>query len=96
MFVIKKCSFYIINLLIVCIFLKSKTVKVIWKPFYLPRAVLQIKDSNIYMSQDLTERTFWQQKSIVRYLQREKDLTIVNNYRKFEELIFTNNTAVSV
>ena len=48
------------------------------------------------MSQDLTEGTFWQQKSIVRYLQRKKDLAIVNNYRKFEEIIFTNNKDMSV
>ena len=43
------------------------------------------------MSQDLTEGTFWQDKSKVRYLQRKKDLAVVNNYRKFEENIFTNN-----
>ena len=48
------------------------------------------------MSQDLTERTFWQQKSLVRYLQRKKDLVIVNNYRKFEEIVFTNNKDMSV
>ena len=34
------------------------------------------------MSQDLTGRTFWQYKSKVRYLQRKKDLAVVNNYRK--------------
>ena len=48
------------------------------------------------MSQDLTEGTFWQQKSIVRYLQRKKDLAIVDNNRKFEEIIFTNNEDMSV
>ena len=50
----------------------------------------------IYVSQDLTEGTFWQQKSIMRYLQRKKDLAIVNNYRKFEAIIFTNNKDMSV
>ena len=50
----------------------------------------------IHLSQDLTGGTFWQQKSIVRYLQRNKDLAIVNNYRKFEEIIFTNNKDMSV
>ena len=30
------------------------------------------------MSQDLTEGTIWQQKSKVRYLQRKKDLAVVN------------------
>ena len=48
------------------------------------------------MSQDLTKGTFWQQKSIVRYLQRKKYLAIVNNYRTFEEIIFTNNKNMSV
>ena len=48
------------------------------------------------MSQDLTEGTFWQLKSIVRYLQRKKDLAIVNNYRKFEEIMFTNNKYMSL
>ena len=43
------------------------------------------------MSQDLTKGTFWQLKSKVRYLQRKKDLAVVNNYRKFEEIVFTNN-----
>ena len=50
----------------------------------------------LHMSQDLTGGTFWQQKSIVRFLQRTKDLAIVNNYRKFEEIIFTNNKDMSV
>ena len=50
----------------------------------------------LHMSQDLTEGTFWQQKSIVRYLQRKKNLAIVNNYRKFEEIIFTNKKDMSV
>ena len=27
---------------------------------------------------------------------RKKDLAVVNNYRKFEEIIFTNNTNMSV
>ena len=48
------------------------------------------------MNQDLTEGTFWQHNSIVKYLQRKKDLAIVNNYRKFEEIIFTNNKDMSV
>ena len=48
------------------------------------------------MSQDLIEGTFWQQKSIVRYLKREKDLAIVNSYSKFEEIIFTNNKDMGV
>ena len=48
------------------------------------------------MSQYLTEGTFWQLKSIVRFLQRKKDLAIVDNYRKFEEIIFTNNKDMSV
>ena len=50
----------------------------------------------MYLSQDLTEGTFWQQKSKVRYLQKMKDLAIVNDYRKFEEIIFTNNKDMSV
>ena len=48
------------------------------------------------MSQDLTKGTFWQYKAKVRYLQRKKDLAIVNNYRKFEDIIFTNNKDMSV
>ena len=48
------------------------------------------------MSQDLTEGTFWQYKSKVRYLQRKKDLAVVKNYRKFGEIIFTNNKDMSV
>ena len=48
------------------------------------------------ISQDLTEGTFRQQKSIVRYLQRKKDLAIINNHSKFEEIIFTNNKDMSV
>ena len=35
-------------------------------------------------------------KSKVRYLLRKKDLAVVNNYRKFEEIIFTNNKDMSV
>ena len=35
-------------------------------------------------------------KSKVRYLQRKKDLAVVNNYRKFEEIIFTNDKGMSV
>ena len=30
------------------------------------------------------------------YLQRKKDLAFVNNYRKFEEIIFTNDKDMSV
>ena len=30
------------------------------------------------------------------YLRRKKDLAVVNNYRKFEEIIFTNNKDMSV
>ena len=48
------------------------------------------------MSQDLTKGTFWQYKSKVRYLQRKKDLDVVNNYRKFDEVIFTNNKDMSI
>ena len=48
------------------------------------------------MSQDLTKGTFWQFKSKVRYLLGKKDLAVVNNYRKFEEIIFTNNKDMSV
>ena len=48
------------------------------------------------MSQDLTKGTFRQKKSKVRYLQRKKDLAVVNNNRKFEEIIFTNNKDMSV
>ena len=55
-----------------------------------------LKHTCHYLSQDLTEGTFWQQKSIVRYLQRKKDLAFVNYYRKFEEIIFTNNKYMSV
>ena len=44
----------------------------------------------------LTEGTFWQLKSKVRYLQRMKDLAIVNNGRKFKEIIFTNKKDMSV
>ena len=51
---------------------------------------------NQYMSQDLTKGTFWQLKSKVRNSQRKKDLAVVNNYRKFEEIIFTNNKDMSV
>ena len=50
----------------------------------------------IYMSQDMIKRTFWQLKSKVRYLQRKKDLALANNYRKFEEIIFTNNEDMSI
>ena len=32
----------------------------------------------------------------MRYLQRKKDLAVVNNYRKFEEIIFTNNKEKNV
>ena len=32
----------------------------------------------------------------MRYLQRKKDLAVVNNYRKFEEIIFTNDNVMSV
>ena len=35
-------------------------------------------------------------KEKIRYLQRKKDLAVVNNYRKFEEIIFTNNKDMSV
>ena len=31
-----------------------------------------------------------------RYLQKNKELAVVNNYRKFEEIIFTNNKDMSV
>ena len=51
----------------------------------------QENNFRIYMSQDLTKGTFWQSKLKVRYLQRKKNLAVVNNYRKFEEIIFTNN-----
>ena len=57
---------------------------------------LQGTANKIYMSQDLTEGTFWQLKSKVRYLQRKKKLAVVINYRKFEEIIFTNNKDMSV
>ena len=57
---------------------------------------LLLKIMRIHMSQDLTEGTIWQYKSKVRYLQRKKDLAVVNNYRKFEEIIFTNNKDMSV
>ena len=56
----------------------------------------EILNTDIYMSQDLTKGTFWQYKSKVRYLQRKKDLAVVNSYRKFEEIIFTNNKDMSV
>ena len=48
------------------------------------------------MSQDLTKGTLWQKKSKVRYLKKKKDIAVVNNYRKFEEIIFTNNKDMSV
>ena len=32
----------------------------------------------------------------MKYLQRKKDLAVVNKYRKFEEIIFTNNEDMSV
>ena len=32
----------------------------------------------------------------MRYLQRKKDLAVVNNYRKFQEIIFTNKKDMSV
>ena len=48
------------------------------------------------MSQDLAKGTFWQYKSKVRYLLRKKDVAVANNYRKFEEIIFTNNKDMSV
>ena len=32
----------------------------------------------------------------VRYEQRKKDLAVVNNYRKFKEIVFTNNKVMSV
>ena len=48
------------------------------------------------MSQNLTKGTFWQLKAKVRYLQRKKGLAVVNNYRKFEEIIFTNNKDMCV
>ena len=35
-------------------------------------------------------------KSKVRYLQRKKDSAVVNNYRKFDENIFTHNKDMSV
>ena len=35
-------------------------------------------------------------KTKVRYLQWKEDLAVVNNYRKFEEIIFTNNKDMSV
>ena len=36
------------------------------------------------------------EKAKVRYLQRKKGLAVVNNYRKFEEIFFTNNKNMSV
>ena len=50
----------------------------------------------LYMSQDPAEGTFWQQKSIVRYLQIKKDLSIVNKNRNFEDIIFTKDKDMSV
>ena len=54
------------------------------------------KKKKTCMCQDLTKGTFWQYKSKLRYLQRKKDLAVVNNYRKFDEIIFTNNKDMSI
>ena len=69
------------------------TFRYVWKTY---SSIMGLYEFKLHMSQDLTEGTFWQQKSIMRYLQRKKDLAIVNNYRKFEEIIFTNNKDMSV
>ena len=50
----------------------------------------------IYMCQDLTNETLWQLKSKVGFLHRKKDQANVNNYGKFEEIIFTNSKDMSV
>ena len=45
----------------------------------------------LYLSQGLKKGPSGNTKSKVSYLQRKKDLAVVNNYRKFEDIIFTNN-----
>ena len=48
------------------------------------------------MVQDLIKGALWQLKSKVLFLHRKKDQPIVNNYRKFEEIIFTDSKDMSV
>ena len=58
-----------------------------------------VKYANIWRitnEQRSDSRDLLAKKSKLRYLQRKKDLAVVNNYRKFEEIIFTNNRDVSV
>ena len=66
----------------------SKNNFQLWRPEY--KYVEELNESRS------DKRDLLAIKAKVRYLQRKKDLVIVNNYRKFEEIFFTNNKDMSV